>query len=97
MARQRETTIEIATLQELSRTALRTLWREVLGKGPPLCIGRDVLALGIAHAVQERRYGGLTKAVAKDLDRILAQALNDGGTPNPTSPTGRDFSDFRGV
>jgi Protein of unknown function (DUF2924) len=88
MARQRETTIEIATLQELSRTALRTLWKEVLGKGPPLCIGRDVLALGIAHAVQERRYGGLTKAVAKDLDRILAQALNDGGTPNASpAPT----------
>jgi hypothetical protein len=52
---------------------------------------RDILALGIAYARQERRYGGLTKSVAKELDRLLARALGDGnGTPElPTQPLPR--------
>ena len=37
-----------------------------------------MLALAIAHARQKRRYGGLTKAVAKELDRLLAHGLSDG-------------------
>ena len=28
------------------------LWTRVLAEKPPACLGRDVLALGIAHAVQ---------------------------------------------
>jgi hypothetical protein len=44
---------------------------EFARKAPP-SLGRDVLALGIAYARQERRYGGLARPVAKELDRSTA-------------------------
>src|SRR5437763_5738805 len=47
----------------------------------PPSLGRDILALGIAYARQERRYGGLSRPVAKELDRLLARALEDGKEP----------------
>jgi hypothetical protein len=92
MPRHRELIIDIGTLDRSPRAELRLLWRKVLGEAPPACLGRDVLALGIAYAMQERRYGGLTKAVSKELDRLLAHALGDaasGTAPRPTSPLPR--------
>jgi hypothetical protein len=38
-------------------------------------IGRDILALGIAYVRQERRYGGLRKPVARELNRLLSRVL----------------------
>jgi Protein of unknown function (DUF2924) len=84
--------VDIEGLGLLSRAELRALWTQVLAEKPPPCLGRDVLALGIAHAMQERRYGGLTKAVSKELDRLLAQVLGDaacGTPPRPASPLPR--------
>jgi hypothetical protein len=52
-------------------------------RSTPLSLGRDILTLGIAYARQERRYGGLSKLVAKELDRLLARALGDGSTDKP--------------
>jgi Protein of unknown function (DUF2924)/Protein of unknown function (DUF3489) len=79
--------IEINNLEQKSRAELRVLWeREFAGKAPP-SLGRDILALGIAYARQERHYGGLTRAVVKELDRLLARVLRDEGTDAPKSPT----------
>ena len=75
--------IDLTKLEQLSRTELRALWTEELGKKPPPSLGRDVLALGIAYARQEQRYGGLTKSVARELDRLLARALGDGAAGGP--------------
>jgi hypothetical protein len=47
--------------------------------------GRDILALAIAYARQERRYGGLAKPVAKELERLLARVFRDGATTQPTT------------
>jgi hypothetical protein len=90
MPRHRNVIIDLENLAQLSRAELRTLWTEVLAEKPPPSLGRDILALGIAYARQERRYGGLTKSVAKELDR-LGRALGDGnGTPElPTKPLPR--------
>jgi Protein of unknown function (DUF2924) len=38
---------------------------------------------GFAYARQERLYGGLSRRVAKELDRLLARALADGNTDKP--------------
>lgn len=84
MPRHPELNIDIGTLDRLPRAELRLLWRKVLGEAPPACLGRDVLALGIAHALQERRRGGLTKAVAKELDRLLVRALGEDKAGNRT-------------
>ena len=79
--------IDIDILDQLSRAELRALWLQEFADKPPACLGRDVLALAIAYARQERRYGGLTKPVAKELDRLLAQALGESATDTPATTT----------
>jgi Protein of unknown function (DUF2924) len=66
-------------LERLSRAELRTIWEQELAEKPPLSLGRDILALGIAYARQERRHGGLPRPVARELDRLLARVLRDDG------------------
>ncbi len=87
MHHDRNMNVEIDNLEQKSRAELRVLWeREFAGKAPR-ALGRDILALGIAYARQERRYGGLTRAVAKELDRLLERVLHDDATDAPESPT----------
>ena len=81
MPHHRNAIIDLENLERLSRAELRTLWTQELAEEPPPSLGRDILALGIAYARQERRYGGLSRPVAKELDRLLARALEDGKEP----------------
>ena len=78
---------EIEHLDQLSRAELRELWKRELAEQPPSSLGRDILALGIAYARQERHYGGLSRPVAKELDRLLARALGDGNDTPELSAT----------
>jgi DUF2924 family protein len=88
MAHHRDVIIGLENLEQLSRDELRALWTEELAEKPPPSLGRDILALGVAYTRQERRYGGLSRPVAKELDRLLARALGD--TPElPTKPLPR--------
>lgn len=66
---------DIRDLDRLPRSDLRTIWCQEIGDRPPATLGRDILALGIAYARQERRQGGLSKWAAKELDWLLEQAL----------------------
>ena len=87
MHHDRNVSIEIDNLEQKSRAELRVLWEgEFAGKAPP-SLGRDILALAIAYARQERRYGGLARPVAKELDRLLARVLRDDATDAPRSAT----------
>ena len=72
-------------LERLSRAELRILWEQEFAEKPPASLGRDILVLAIAYARQERRYGGLVRPVAKELDRLLARVLRDGDTPRPNA------------
>ena len=73
--RARHATADIHNLDGLSRSELRALWTQEVGEHPPATLGRDVLALAIAYARQERRQGGLSKPVARELDRLFDQTL----------------------
>ncbi len=85
MLHRRDGNIDIDNLEQLSRAELRVLWeREFAGKAPR-ALGRDILALGIAYARQERRYGGLARPVAKELDRLLARVLCDEAADAPNA------------
>jgi hypothetical protein len=53
--------VDLEILEKSSRADLRTLWERELGDKPPLTLGRDILALAIAYARQERLTGGLSK------------------------------------
>jgi Protein of unknown function (DUF2924) len=77
MLHHRNGDIEIDSLEQLSRAELRLLWEQEFAGKPPRALGRDILALGIAYARQERSYGGLARPVAKELDRLLARVLED--------------------
>jgi len=70
-------------LPRLSRAELRGLWERELGDRPPACLGRDILALAIAYARQERLHGGLTRPVARELSQLFDRALLDGATKGP--------------
>jgi Protein of unknown function (DUF2924) len=87
MHRRPDSKLEIDDLHRLSRARLRALWVQELGDKPRATLGRDVLALAIAYARQERLYGGLTKPVANELDRLLDRALRDGGTNGTAAPS----------
>jgi hypothetical protein len=73
--RARHATTDIHSLDGLSRSELRALWTQELGERPPATLGRDVLALAIAYARQERRQGGLSRPLARELDRLFDQTL----------------------
>jgi hypothetical protein len=74
-------TVEIEDLDQLSRAELRDLWERELAEKSPLCLGRDILALGIAYVRQERRYGGLPKPLARELNRLLSRVLDESHGP----------------
>jgi DUF2924 family protein len=88
MLHRRNRDIEIERLGQLSRAELRVLWEQEFARTPPRALGRDILALGIAYAWQERSYGGLTRPVAKELDRLLARVLRDEAVDAPVTATG---------
>jgi Protein of unknown function (DUF2924) len=87
MPHNRNAIVELEHLEQLSRAELRALWTKELTETPPPSLGRDILALGIAYARQERRYGGLARPVAKELDRLSARVLRNGATDVPQHPT----------
>lgn len=75
MLHHRNVSTRIDHLEKLSRAELRTLWEKEFSERAPTTLGRDVLLLGIAYARQEHRYGGLSKPVARELERLLAKVL----------------------
>jgi Protein of unknown function (DUF2924) len=72
-------------LNRLSRAELRVLWEKEFAEKAPATLGRDILALGIAYTRQERRYGGLAKPVARELDRLFTRVLRDNGAVSPNT------------
>lgn len=66
--------IEPNDLSTLSRARLRSRWVDTFGKSPPAAFGRELLALGIACAMQERQFGGLSKSRTREIDRLLERA-----------------------
>jgi hypothetical protein len=83
--RGRHSTADVHGLDRLSRSELRALWSQELSEQPPATLGRDILALGIAYARQERHQGGLTKSIAKELDRLFDRVLRGDRTELPTA------------
>ena len=75
--RSTEPDLDLAGLGHLSRSQLRHLWQKEVGEKPPESFGRELLALGIAYVRQERRYGGLRKASAREVERLFGRTLAD--------------------
>jgi hypothetical protein len=54
---------------------LRTRYRELFRAEPPKAFGPDLLRRSIAHRIQEKAYGGLSRTTQKLLDQLVKQAL----------------------
>jgi hypothetical protein len=50
---------------------LRARYREVLRAEPPKAFGPDLLRRSIAHRIQEKAYGGLSRSAQRLLDQMM--------------------------
>ena len=62
----------LARLSELTIFELRGEWRRLHRVPPPMRLSRDLLVRGITYKLQERAYGGLSKAAARKLEQAAA-------------------------
>jgi DUF2924 family protein len=69
--------IDPAVEDELDRLAtmpiaqLRVRYREVFRTDPPKAFGPDLLRRSIAHRIQEKAYGGLSRSTQRLLDQMM--------------------------
>ena len=70
--------IELHDLNGLPRARLRARWREVFDEQPPAAFGRELLALGIAYALQDRRFGDLLRSLQSKLCRPCSPVSSSG-------------------
>jgi hypothetical protein len=66
-----------AELDRLPKTRiadLRTRYRELFRAEPPKAFGPDLLRRSIAHRIQERAYGGLSREHQRLLDQLVKAA-----------------------
>jgi hypothetical protein len=68
---------QIAGLADRPTQDLRVAWRQLHHTGPPLGLSRDLLIRAIAHQLQERSYGGVSRALRRRL-QSLAGASDKG-------------------
>ena len=68
----------IASLAGLDHAALKERWRALQGGEPPRRLSRQLLLRALAHAMQEKAFGGLSPTVRQRLQRLAAELQNTG-------------------
>jgi len=69
-----EVEAELERLPKMSIVELRSRYRELFRTDPPKAFGRDLLRRNIAHRIQERAYGGLSRDHQRLLDQLVRAA-----------------------
>ena len=75
----------LVRLSALTIFELRGEWRRFHWTPPPMRLSRDLLIRGIIYQLQERAYGGLSKAAARKLEQAAAGPPSRGAA-KPTPP-----------
>ena len=71
---------ELNRLAVMPIAQLRIRYREVFRSDPPTAFGPDLLRRSIAHRIQEKAYGGLSRSAQRLLDQMMkAFASKPGG------------------
>jgi hypothetical protein len=71
---------ELGQLAVMPVTQLRVRYRELFRTDPPRAFGPDLLRRSIAHRIQEKAYGGISRSAQKLLDQMVkAYAAKPGG------------------
>jgi hypothetical protein len=76
-----EVEAELDRLPNMPIVNLRGRYRELFRAEPPKAFGPDLLRRSIAHRIQERAYGGLSREHQRLLDQLMRAAR--------TKPNGR--------
>src|SRR6267378_1275618 len=62
---------ELDRLAVMPIAQLRVRYREVFRGDPPKAFGPDLLRRSIAHRIQERAFGGLSRSAQRTLDQMM--------------------------
>jgi hypothetical protein len=62
---------ELDRLAGMPIAQLRVRYREVFRADPPKAFGPDLLRRSVAHRIQEKAYGGLSRSAQRLLDQII--------------------------
>src|SRR6202051_4576150 len=62
---------ELGRLAKMSIAQLRVRYREVFRTDPPKAFGPDLLRRSIAHRIQEKAYGALSRSAQRLLDQMM--------------------------
>jgi hypothetical protein len=62
---------ELDRLPGMPIAELRVRYREVFRTDPPKAFGPDLLRRSIAHRIQEKAYGGLSRSAQRLLDQMM--------------------------
>lgn len=81
---------ELATLESMPLADLRSAWARLVRTTPPK-VSAGLLRLALAHHLQSKVVGGVTKATARRLQEIA-----DGNAAAPVSPGTRFIREWRG-
>jgi hypothetical protein len=84
----------LARLSALTIFELRGEWRRQHQSPPPMRLSRDLLIRGIVYKLQERAYGGLSKAALRQLQKGGA---TDSDSPASLKPGTRLVREWRGT
>jgi len=91
---------EIASLEAMDRPALKARWEEAFGRPPSRRVSRDFLLRALAHHVQEKAEGGLSKATLRRIARAgedLREGRNVAAAPRlRLQPGTRLMREWRG-
>jgi hypothetical protein len=68
----------IASLLDLDHAALKKRWRALQGGDPPKRLSRQLLLRALAHAMQEKVFGGLSPTLQQRLQLLAAELQNTG-------------------
>ena len=76
---------EIAALGDLDHAALKQRWRALQGGDPPKRLSRQLLLRALAHAMQEKAFGGLSPTLRRRLGRLATELQSKGRIPSVAS------------
>jgi hypothetical protein len=71
----------LAKIESMPTSALRTLWRELIGGSAPAILRRELLVPILAYKLQEKTYGGLKPSTRTHLRRLATSLAVDKSAP----------------
>jgi hypothetical protein len=72
---------ELDRLGRMPIISLRSMYRELFRTDPPKAFGPDLLRRSIAHRIQEKAYGGLSRPVQRSLDQLVKTSRSQPSGP----------------